>query len=266
MNEAASKEMTAEVKRWLEVWKTSLQDVLSQVAGRTISLTTSDEGLPSLADDLWYTVTSGGAVTGEMSLRFSAASGAILAQLLSGEAQPTAGEMTAERKDALDEPLRQISGQAATALTSPGGEVQLHVAVSSAPTWAPALSASFQTEAGAAPSFAAELQMSAALLGALSPQVRAVPVPPSAPEPLPANYERMMDVELEVKLCFGARRMELREVLALSPGAVVELDRTLQAPIDLLLDGRVIALGEVVVVDGKYGLRVIEVLKPGSAA
>jgi flagellar motor switch protein FliN/FliY len=60
--------------------------------------------------------------------------------------------------------------------------------------------------------------------------------------------------------------MELREVLALSPGSVVELDRNVQAPVDLLLDGRVIALGDVVVVDGKYGLRITEVLSPGSAA
>jgi flagellar motor switch protein FliN/FliY len=75
-----------------------------------------------------------------------------------------------------------------------------------------------------------------------------------------------MDVGLEVKLRFGSRRMVLRDVLALSAGVVVELDRNLQAPVDLLLDGRIIALGEVVVVDGKYGLRITEVLDPGSAA
>jgi flagellar motor switch protein FliN len=266
MNQAAGKETTAEVKRWLGTWKTSLQDVLSQVAGKTITLNTADEHLPALADDVWYTVIAAGAAVGEMSLRLPAASGSILAQMLLGEAQPTAGELTAERKEALDELLRQISGQAATALTSASGEVKLQVAASSAPGWAPGVFMSFQPEGDTTAPFAVELQMSAALLSALSPQPRTEPAPQPTPEALPANYERLMDVELEVKLRFGARRMELHEVLALSPGSVVELDRTLQAPVDLLLDGRVIALGEVVVVDGKYGLRVTEVLDPGSAA
>jgi flagellar motor switch protein FliN/FliY len=58
---------------------------------------------------------------------------------------------------------------------------------------------------------------------------------------------------------FGSRQLLLREVLDLSPGAVVELDRTIQEPVDLLLDGRLVARGEVVVIDGNYGLRVTDV-------
>ena len=68
-----------------------------------------------------------------------------------------------------------------------------------------------------------------------------------------------MDVGLDVKLRFGTGRMLLREVLALSAGVVVELDNALHSPVELLLDGRLIAKGEVVIVDGKYGLRVTEV-------
>jgi len=266
MNEAAGKQMTPEVKRWLETWKMSVQDVLSQVAGKKIELAASEEHLPVLADDVWYTVTSAGGAIGEMSLRLPAATGSILAQILLGEAEPKAGELSAERKEALDELLRQIAGQAATALKSASGEVKLQVAGSSAPGWAAEVFWSYQTASDAAVPVALELQLSAALLATLSLQARPEATPVPVPEALPVNYERLMDVDLEVKLRFGARRMELREVLALSPGAVVELDRTLQAPVDLLLDGRVIALGEVVVVDGKYGLRVTEVLDPGSAA
>jgi flagellar motor switch protein FliN/FliY len=69
-----------------------------------------------------------------------------------------------------------------------------------------------------------------------------------------------MDVGLDVKLRFGTRRMLLRDVLALSAGVVIELENTLQSPVDLLLDGRLIAQGDVVVVDGKYGLRITEVV------
>ena len=63
-----------------------------------------------------------------------------------------------------------------------------------------------------------------------------------------------------MKLRFGTRRMLLRDVLGLSAGLVVELDNQLNSAVDLLLDGRVIARGDVVVMDGKYGLRVTEVV------
>jgi flagellar motor switch protein FliN len=76
------------------------------------------------------------------------------------------------------------------------------------------------------------------------------------------SYHRLMDVGLDVKLRFGSRRMLLRDVLALSAGVVVELDSALHSPVDLLLDGRLIAQGEVVVVDGKYGLRVTAIVDP----
>jgi flagellar motor switch protein FliN/FliY len=69
----------------------------------------------------------------------------------------------------------------------------------------------------------------------------------------------LRDVELAVTLCFGVRQMVLREVLDLTPGAVVELDRQIGEPVDLLLDGRLLARGEVVVVGGNYGLRVTEI-------
>ena len=67
-----------------------------------------------------------------------------------------------------------------------------------------------------------------------------------------------MDVELKLALRFGSRRMLLQEILDLGTGAVVELDRRVQEPVELLLDGKLVARGEVVVVDGNYGLRVTE--------
>ncbi len=69
-----------------------------------------------------------------------------------------------------------------------------------------------------------------------------------------------------MKLRFGSRRMVLRDVLALSAGVVVELDSNVSSPVDLLLDGRVVAQGEVVVVDGKYGLRVTQVVDARSSS
>jgi flagellar motor switch protein FliN len=72
---------------------------------------------------------------------------------------------------------------------------------------------------------------------------------------------RVIDVPLTVTLRFGQRSMRLREVLELNTGTLVELDRQVEDPVDLILDERVIARGEVVIVEGNYGLRVTEIVE-----
>jgi flagellar motor switch protein FliN len=83
--------------------------------------------------------------------------------------------------------------------------------------------------------------------------------------PQSANLNLVMDVELNVTLRFGQRKLTLREVLDLASGSVVELDRQVEEPVELLLDGVVIARGEAVVIDGNYGLRVTEVSRAVTA-
>lgn len=80
--------------------------------------------------------------------------------------------------------------------------------------------------------------------------------------PPQVNLNLVMDVELNVTLRFGRRQLTLREVLELTSGSVVELDRQVDEPVELLLDGEVIAKGEAVVIDGNYGFRVTEVIQP----
>jgi flagellar motor switch protein FliN/FliY len=79
------------------------------------------------------------------------------------------------------------------------------------------------------------------------------------------NLNLVMDVELAVTLRFGQRHLSLREILDLGSGSIVELDRQVDEPVELILDGRVIARGEAVIIDGNYGVRVTEVLEPVSA-
>jgi flagellar motor switch protein FliN/FliY len=79
------------------------------------------------------------------------------------------------------------------------------------------------------------------------------------------NLQLVMEVELIVTLRFGQRQLALREVLELTSGSVIELDRQVEEPIELLLEGKVIARGEAVVIDGNYGLRVTEVPQPISS-
>ncbi len=90
-------------------------------------------------------------------------------------------------------------------------------------------------------------------------QVRdaSIPAPPLSP-----GLELLLDVELEASLRFGAREMLLGEILDLGPGDVVELDRHVADPVDLIVGDKIVARGEVVLVNGNFGLRVSEVAAP----
>jgi flagellar motor switch protein FliN len=79
----------------------------------------------------------------------------------------------------------------------------------------------------------------------------------------PADLERLHDVPVELAVEIGRTRMTIGETLALGPGAIVTLDRLAGEPVDLLVNGRPIARGEVVVIDEKFGLRITEVVSGG---
>ncbi|WP_213803385.1 FliM/FliN family flagellar motor switch protein [Granulicella sp. dw_53] len=72
----------------------------------------------------------------------------------------------------------------------------------------------------------------------------------------------LYDIELDATLQFGSREMVLREVLELGPGDVVELNRHISEPVDLVVGDRIVARGEVVVVSGNFALRITEVAAP----
>lgn len=115
--------------------------------------------------------------------------------------------------------------------------------------------------------------------------VPATPVPPPAadstgfPHSAPAGtaagsvtalpprrgIEMLHGVDMEVTVELGRTRMTVRDLLALTPGAVLELDRAAGSPADLLVNGRLIARGEVVVVDEDFGLRVTEIIDDSTA-
>jgi flagellar motor switch protein FliN len=70
----------------------------------------------------------------------------------------------------------------------------------------------------------------------------------------------LLDIEPEANIRFGAREMSLAELLEIGPGAVIPLDRQVTDPVDLIIGEKVVARGEVVLIQGKFGLRVTEVL------
>ena len=87
------------------------------------------------------------------------------------------------------------------------------------------------------------------------------PVEPEAPQPVTAEeLSRLHDVPVELAVEVGRTKMTIREALALGPGSIVTLNRLAGEPVDLLVNGKPIARGEVVVVDESFGLRITEVL------
>lgn len=117
--------------------------------------------------------------------------------------------------------------------------------------------------APAAPGTAAPAPEPAPSAPHLGPIPPAAPTPAAAPAyaPLPSRgIELLHGVVMDVTVELGRTRMSVRDLLALTPGTVLELDRAAGSPADLLVNGRLIARGEVVVVDEDFGLRVTEIV------
>jgi flagellar motor switch protein FliN/FliY len=96
---------------------------------------------------------------------------------------------------------------------------------------------------------------------AAPPAAQAAPPPVASPS-LSAGIELLLDVELEAALRFGCKELPLAEILDLGPGDVVQLDRNVADPVDLIVGDKIVARGEVVLVNGNFGLRVTEVASP----
>ena len=100
------------------------------------------------------------------------------------------------------------------------------------------------------------------------------PAENAAPPPEPAGATAapgsrtaslLMDIDLPIRILFGSTRLRLREILALKAGSVVELDRAADGPVEILVSNRIVARGQVIVVDGNYGVQVTEIVKPANA-
>jgi flagellar motor switch protein FliN/FliY len=263
MSEAAATAPAPQSGEYIKVWAESFSKALTQIAGSAVPCTFRAEApteLPPAAEqDPWILITSSGGLRGEMRLRLPAAAAVHLAQVFTSEPPTPEAALTEDHKEAVLELLRQVAGLVSTSVKGHWGENQIRVEkVPGAPSWPPA--ETFWVQVGE--DGAAAMVLEAGFSAALAAELRAEKAPAAKPEmsapALAGTMDLLMDVQLGMTMRFGSRRLLLREVLDLSPGAVVELDRKLQEPVDLLLDGRLVARGEVVVIDGSYGLRVTD--------
>lgn len=76
------------------------------------------------------------------------------------------------------------------------------------------------------------------------------------------NFDLLAGVSLRVSVEVGSASLRLAELLNLSEGSVVELDRQAQDPLDIFANGTLIARGEIVLVDNRHGIRIVEIVAP----
>ena len=76
------------------------------------------------------------------------------------------------------------------------------------------------------------------------------------------RLDLLLDIPLDVSVELGRSRMSIQELLALNPGSVVELDKVAGEPLDILVNQRLVAKGEAVVVNDKFGIRITDIISP----
>jgi flagellar motor switch protein FliN len=80
--------------------------------------------------------------------------------------------------------------------------------------------------------------------------------------PIPANLEILLDLPVQLTVELGSCQMSMRDVLQLASGSVVQLDKAADTPVDLLVNRKRFARGEVVVVEDQFGIRITEIFAP----
>lgn len=76
------------------------------------------------------------------------------------------------------------------------------------------------------------------------------------------SLEILMDIPLEISVELGRMKMPVRDVIDLGAGSIVEIDKAAGEPVDVLVNGRLVAKGEVVVIEDSFGVRITEILSP----
>lgn len=131
------------------------------------------------------------------------------------------------------------------------------------------LSALLGDDSGGGDSGGADMDMDFGDMGGGS-----APAPAAAPAAAPArqasasldvpegNLEVLLDVPLEVIVELGRTDLQIKEILSLAPGSVVELNRMAGEPINIMVNGKLVARGEVVVIDENFGVKITHIISP----
>ena len=264
------------LQEYLQAWGASIGRVLKEVAGaphtwQELSPEATQALLTSLKENnicVQFEATQH--LSGNQGFVLSKRDAVRLAQLLLAEPEDGSSVVSDDHRDGISELFRQFAGAAASAIKGlAGGEVSFKWLGLDPFPGTPGKQAGIQWNSPGLTPFAVVAELGSPLVAALNPVAPpALALPTATPPPAPLaqtrdpKLELLMDVELDVTLRFGERQMALHDVLDLSAGSVVELDQYVQDPVELLVGKKMIARGEVVVVDGSYAFRVMEILSP----
>jgi flagellar motor switch protein FliN/FliY len=254
---------------FLDTLRGATSEVLSQALGAkwTVDIDTNGSSSATDASILCFQLATSGGLQGGACIQIGTSFAVLLAQSFLQETADPAAALTQDHKDALEELLRQVAGSAAIALKGLFGETKLDLGISEPPTWE-GVNVALLANTDSSGSQRLDLRLSPELLASVSSTKAATPprpaVVPVAEIHIPdvvhePNFDLLLGVKLNLTLRFGQRVLLLREILDLDAGSVIELDREVDEPADLLLGEKVIARGQVVIVDGNYGLRITEV-------
>lgn len=81
-------------------------------------------------------------------------------------------------------------------------------------------------------------------------------------EKTPSNIDLILDVNVEVTAELGRKTMLIKDILEIGPGSVIELNKLAGEPVDLLVNNKLLARGEVVVINENFGIRIIDIVGP----
>jgi flagellar motor switch protein FliN len=239
----------------------ALSEVLTEAAGAKRQLeVTDDGGTPAVAGaPIQYRIQVEGALGGECFVEFYESQ---IVPLLASVTGQRIDSLTEEHKTSFAKYVLAAVKKLETSTLTAYGDLNCKVEPVSGLSFGGMFVVAIAAP-GAEPEMQILLFFGAQLLAGLSSHLAGESAQSAGASSSPDyNLDLVMDVELNVSLRFGNRQLSLREVLELESGSVVELDRLVDEPVELYLDGKLIARGEAVVVDGNYGLRVTEIPQP----
>ena len=205
-------------------------------------------------DPRWIAqLTVTGPVNGTLHVGLPSGDGSALARAVMALDEPPAD-------DSVRDTLLEVCGQAIGALSQMDGFTGLRLAQCVVVDAVPA-SASVVYQVSVGDRFTGAIHIwtpSAAAPAALTSSLPARDV--SAEPAMPVNLDVILDIDLPLAVRFGETEMTLASLTRLAPGSVIDLGRSPEDPVDGLVNGRLIARAEVVVVAGNYGVRITEVI------
>lgn len=161
--------------------------------------------------------------------------------------------------------VKNLMGDMATQQAAAPAAPAQPAAAPTAPQTAPPMAAAAPTPAAAMPpqqGYYAPPQPSYQQPQVPVQAVQFSPLVPGAMAGVDGNIGLILDVPLQVTVELGRTKKLIREILELSPGSVLELDKLAGEPVDVLVNGKLLAKGEVVVIDENFGVRITDIVSP----